>query len=229
MWIPGAVLGVPALFFAGAAASVHCVLMCGAISVGQARISTRLGLPSALALVHAGRVSGYALLGGLAGTAGRSIFGVLSLPWLGLVLQACAAASLVLVGISLLRRPAAGLPCCRTPAPPGRDRLPPALVLFSRGLAWAALPCGLLYSLLLLCAFSGTTTGGASLAAAFALGGVPALALVGWSGARPTGPVISSRRAGLWLIGLGLAGLAATALLPASAQNWCRAPVSIPA
>ena len=47
IWLPGSLLTAPALLLAGAAASVHCVAMCGALSAHQTRAAA-VGLPLGL-------------------------------------------------------------------------------------------------------------------------------------------------------------------------------------
>jgi sulfite exporter TauE/SafE len=220
MWIPAAGLGAPALFLAGAASGVHCGLMCGAIGIHQARGAGSLPAAAALAWVQAGRILGYALLGALAGALGQTILLHLPGPRAGQALQALAALGLAGVGLRLLRQGGAPPACCVPRAAP-RRRWPPRLALLGRGLLWALLPCGLLYSLLLLAALSGSAWSGALLSGAFAAGGAPLLAGIGWSGRRRA--AIAPRRAGWWLIAAGLAGCAATLLFPAVIAGWCAA------
>jgi sulfite exporter TauE/SafE len=223
MWIPGSTLGAPALFLAGTASSLHCGLMCGALGVHHVRAAGTLRAATALAWLHSGRILGYGLLGVLAGAVGQSI--LLRLPAVisGQLLQAVAALGLVVVGARMVNRRSRDRACC---VPRGEGllrRCPPRLNLLARGLLWALVPCGLLYSLLLLAALSGSPWSGGLLTTAFASGGAPLLAGIGWSGRhRETPP---GRGAGWWLIGLGMVCLAASLLLPAGlAPYWCGAP-----
>lgn len=222
MWLPWSTLSVPALLLAGAAAGIHCTAMCGAL--GTHHLRSRRGLPAAQALawLHLGRVLGYGALGAAVGAVGQSLFRHLPDPALGTLVQAVADLALIGVGAQLLaaRKPAAA--CCQVPVPQKSPRieLPPSLSLLGRGLAWAALPCGLLYSVLMLAALSGSAASGGLLAGAFALGGTPLLAVVAWRGARRVSP--GSRLAGWWLIGLGLLGLTAILVLPHTGlSGWC--------
>jgi sulfite exporter TauE/SafE len=219
MWIPAAGLGAPALFLAGAASGVHCGLMCGAIGIHQARAAGGLPAAAALAWVQAGRILGYALLGALAGAAGQSILLHLPGPRAGQILQALAALGLAGVGLRLLLQGGPPAACCVPQTPPLRRW--PRLGLLGRGLLWALLPCGLLYSLLLIAALSGSAASGALLTGAFAAGGAPLLAGIGWGGRRHA--AIPARRAGWWLIAAGLTGCAATLLFPAAIAGWCAA------
>ena len=222
--LPVAVLSAPALLIAGTAASVHCVAMCGALSAQQSRAAGGMPMAKALLLLHGGRVLGYAALGALAGGIGQGLLRHLPDPSLGRALQMLAAALLVAIGARLLlQKPA--LPACCLPTVRLRTAASPFGVLL-RGLAWAAVPCGLLYSVLLLAALSGRPFDGGLLAGAFALGGTPLLAVVGWR-SRAGWP---RRRAGWWLITIGLLSLAATVLLHSDAlRNWCAAPTPVTA
>jgi sulfite exporter TauE/SafE len=222
MWLPGTVLGAPALLLAGTAAGVHCAVMCGALGVHHLRASAGLPAPVALAWLHLGRVLGYGTLGALSGALGQSLLRLLPDPRAGAVLQIVADAALIGVGVQLLlahrRRPAA---CCPAPSQGRVPGLPGWLNLLIRGLLWAVLPCGLLYSVLLLAALSGSAVDGGLLAAAFALGGAPLLATVAWRGARNTSAP-RYQLAGWWLIGIGLVGLAAILVLPhTGVPGWC--------
>ncbi len=221
MWIPGSVLSAPALFLAGSAASVHCALMCGAVSAHHARAARPLPLTQSLAWIHCGRVLGYAAFGVLAGAAGQAI--VLHLPnaSTGRLLQGGAALVLVLIGLRMVVSPRLAPACCQIPTKQPFKHWPLRLELLIRGLLWAAIPCGLLYSVLLLCALSGDFVTGGLLAGAFALGGAPLLAIVGWRGARG-GSALSRQGTGWWLIALGLAGLAAILVMPSiGGTAWC--------
>ena len=218
---PIAVLGAPALLLAGTAASVHCVAMCGALSAQQSRAAGDLPMATALLLLHGGRVLGYSLLGAVAGGIGQGLLRHLPDPSFGRALQMLAALLLVVIGIRLLVRKPALPACCRPAARAVATPSPSGLLL--RGIAWAAVPCGLLYSVLLLAALSGHPFDGALLAGAFALGGTPLLALVGWR-SRAAWP---QRRTGWWLIAIGLLSLTATVLVPADAlHSWCATPSS---
>lgn len=228
MWLPWSTLGVPALLLAGAAAGIHCTAMCGALGTHHLRAAQGLPAAEALFWLHSGRVLGYGALGLAFGALGQSLLRHLPAPWIGAALQATADLALIGVGAQLLavRKPAPA--CCHAPAPPKSAwiELPPWLNLFGRGLLWAAMPCGLLYSVLLLAALSGDAASGGLLAGAFALGGTPLLAAVAWRGARRAQP--GSRLAGWWLIGLGVLGLAAILVLPhAGLPGWC-APAGRP-
>jgi hypothetical protein len=94
------------------------------------------------------------------------------------------------------------------------------------GLCWTFLPCGLLYSALLVAAMSGQALDGAAVMALFALGSGVSLLLGPWLWLRLRG----AGRSGDWgvrLAGLALAGSSAWALWLGLAHNqapWCVAP-----
>jgi hypothetical protein len=223
IWIPGGLLTAPALFLAGAAASVHCAVMCGALSVHHARSAPELSAREALLWTHGGRVAGYAAMGSIAGAAGQAVLRHLPAVELGRGVQMMAALALVAVGIwLLLRRPRSSPACCRIPGAQATAHWPVRMRLLARGLLWALLPCGLLYAVLLLSAMSASAVSGAMLTAAFALGGSPLLALIGWSGRHRPAAELANRAAGLWLIGLGAIGVIAPIVFGSGGViAWC--------
>jgi sulfite exporter TauE/SafE len=98
------------------------------------------------------------------------------------------------------------------------------------GFVWALLPCGLLYSALMLAALSDSAWQGAQVMAAFAIGGGGALVLVSW-GLRRWKPGAAGLAAwghgGVRLAGLGLAASSGTALWLGLVHNqapWCVTP-----
>jgi sulfite exporter TauE/SafE len=197
----GAVLG---LLLAGLAGSpMHCVPMCGGFVLGQvadrmARMPAsalcewrRIGA-AALLPYHLGRLTTYAALGALAGLGGATLGRVPWFAWLsgGLLLLASA-----LFVTQAVRRMAPGLGRHL----PGLDGVPTAwgqlirritaglsrdrpLSGYALGLALGFLPCGFLYAALAVAAASFSPLIGAIGMAAFGLGTVPALIVVGVAG-----------------------------------------------
>jgi len=197
------------LFLAGAAGGImHCGPMCGGFVLGQvsdrmARLPAqglceRRRIGAALLLpYHLGRATTYAALGAMAATT-VAILG--RAPWFGWL----SAALLALAGLAFLsqalRRAAPGLgfaPRMRTPAPAARRgaawtaalgrlarRFDPARPVggYALGVTLGFLPCGFLYGALTAAAGSGGALTGAADMAAFALGTVPALVVVGFVG-----------------------------------------------
>ena len=95
-------------------------------------------------------------------------------------------------------------------APHARSLLPATSVpkAFGLGLFWGWLPCGLVYSVLLLAAASAAPASGALVMIAFGLGTMPAMILTGLSAARLAAHVGRYRiGAGLIIVLLGIATL----------------------
>ena len=213
-------------FVMGLVGGPHCVVMCGAACAGVARAAgDRGGL--ALLQFQAARVVGYALLGAFA--AGS----VQGLAWLGQHLAVVRPVwtmmhvAAVLLGLVLLvqaRQPAwidgwAQQVWRRTRPLMARlgHRAPVVL-----GVGWALMPCGLLYSALLVASLSASVWSGAAVMALFALGTTVSLVVGPWLVLRLRGG-----RAGDW--GIRLAGLALVATsgwalwagLTAPTGLWC--------
>jgi len=209
------VLSVPALLLAGLAASPHCAAMCGALSVQALRGVDSVQRRNALLALHGGRIAGYAILGAVAGATGQSLLRHLPPAGLGHWLQLLSALALAFSGLMLIRQ-SRNRSCC-TPVAPNRSLVRNAL----RGLMWALMPCGLLYSMLLLATFSARADTGALLLGAFALGGTPLLAGLSWGGGYLIGNS-GARRAGGVLVATGLTAALLILTLPAfGALAWC--------
>ena len=161
----------------GLAGGPHCIAMCGAACAG---IGVTAGdRPAqqnrAMGLFQVGRVLGYAGLGGLAAATMQG------LGWLTVQSAALRPAwtmvhvAAVLMGLVLLvqaRQPVwletgARRVWAKVRAATQSMGLAAPLGL---GVAWALLPCGLLYSALLVAALAGSAAGGAMVMALFALG-----------------------------------------------------------
>lgn len=221
-------LAVTALIM-GLAGGPHCIAMCGAAcaGIGQAAGAHKT---SAMWLFQAGRVVGYSALGSLAAAS------IQGLGWL--TVQSAAlrpvwtlfhAATFVLGALLLVK---AEQPVwleqmgkkiwqsARSLAA-GRGRGAPLVV----GALWTFLPCGLLYSALLVAALTGSALEGAGVMALFALGTSVSMMAGPWLWLRLRG---SGRGAlGMRLAGLALAGSSAWALWMAFAHDaapWCMTP-----
>jgi sulfite exporter TauE/SafE len=167
-----------ASFLTGLGGSGHCALMCGPLACVGLDGERRTRRRAALAW-QAGRIGMYAAVGALLGALGHAGLALArtpvarALPWvmaLGLVLSACE------VGSRLPALP--GL--ARIPRAMGRmaSRLSPAARGAIRGAATPFLPCGLLYGAFVVAVGAGAPAAGAVIMIAFALGAIPALALV---------------------------------------------------
>lgn len=163
----------------GLAGGPHCIAMCGAACAGL----TRLGGPSSarsLWMFQAGRLAGYSAAGAAAA------FTVQSLGWLtsqtaGLrpvwTLFHLAVLAWGLMLVAQARQP-------MWVSSAGRSiwsRVRPAVSarggVFATGVLWTFMPCGLLYSALLVASLSGGPLEGAAAMALFALGSGLSLAL----------------------------------------------------
>ena len=205
----------------------HCVAMCGAAcaGLGQAAGAKK---NSALLSFQLGRVVGYALLGALAAASMQG------LGWLTVQSAALrpvwslfhvAATLLGLVLLWTARQPVwlerAGRALWSRAQAVGAGSGGAPFVL---GVVWALLPCGLLYSALLVAAMAGGPLDGAAVMALFALGTsvTMTLAPIIWLRLQSGGP-----NAGAWgvrLAGAALAGSSAWALwmgLVHDTAPWC--------
>lgn len=209
----------------------HCVAMCGAACAGLGRAAGSRG-KQAIFLFQVGRVVGYSLLGALAAASMQG------LGWL--TVQSAALRPVwtlfhiaaILMGLLLLaqaRQPlwldtAARRVWTRARNWGGSTTGAPLAL----GAMWALLPCGLLYSALLVAAMAGGIVDGAAVMALFALGTSVTLALGPWLWLRLMGDVKpGTGRWGIRLAGAALAASSAWALwmgLVHDQAPWCIAP-----
>ncbi len=197
-------MAITALFM-GLVGGPHCVAMCGAACAGIGRAAGSRSTPALLSF-QASRMLGYALFGAFA--AGS----VQGLAWLGTntavlrpVWTMFHVAALLLGAVLLwqARQPAwienLGQNVWRK-ARPALGRLGPRAPIVL-GMGWALMPCGLLYSALLVASLSANALEGAAIMALFALGTSVSLTAAPWLMLR-----LRSARSGAWAI--RLAGLA---------------------
>ncbi len=180
------VVTIAAAALLGLAGSGHCVLMCGGIShaLGMATRNGASGRPrrDLLLTYQIGRISGYALAGLLVGTFGALLYSVLDNQALRLGLRILVAVAFAIVAIGLwsgrgLLERVAGTRLWVRISPYLRRLLPvdswPKAWLF--GLVWGWMPCGFVYSVLLLAWTSMDPWRSAATMAAFGLGTLPAV------------------------------------------------------
>lgn len=197
-------MAVTALFM-GLVGGPHCVAMCGAACTGIARAAGHSGT-RALLTFQASRLLGYALFGAFA--AGS----VQGLAWLGThtavlrPLWTSFHVAALLLGLVLLlqaRQPAwidgLGQGIWRR-ARPVMTRLGPRAPVVL-GVGWALMPCGLLYSALLVASLTANALEGAAVMALFCLGTSVSLIAGPWLMLR-----LKAACSGAW--GIRLAGLA---------------------
>ena len=140
---------------------------------------------------NAGRLASYAILGVLVAAAGKQVVGLV--PALGGPVRFAAGIIMILIGLQIalnwralkfIERMGAALwqrisPLARGLIPV--TNLPRALGL---GLLWGLLPCGLVYSVLLIAATASQPTDGALIMLAFGIGTTPAMVATGLGAAR---------------------------------------------
>lgn len=188
----------PTLFGAlllGFAASGHCLVMCGGISaaLGIATAKAADGRPRRDLLVsyQLGRVTSYVIAGLLLSGALGGAIALLDVEAvrIGLrVLAACALLLGALVASGVVRDPSFGIGRRIWPhlAPLGRRLVPvtslPRALAF--GMIWGWMPCGFVYTVLLIAALQVNAVHGAATMAAFGLGTTPALLAVAFGAQR---------------------------------------------
>lgn len=244
-------LSLLAAFLAGLTGSAHCFAMCGGIASAlgmHARSAGGLARAGSIAgLYQLGRIAGYGLTGALAGFIGARIATVLDVVRLAGVLRIASTVLIVLLGLRLLVRWDA-LRWIEQLGARFWMQLRP-LVQFAGtragiakplalGLLWSLLPCGLIYSMLMLAALSADPARGALILLAFGLGTLPSMLSVSLFAARLQGQISRPavrRASGALLVALG-AWMAFTALSHshhagnhAGGHDHADAPVAAPA
>ncbi len=188
----------------GLAGSPHCLGMCGGIagSLGAGMqggcTASRLGLALSYNL---GRLASYTFMGAVAAGVVAAIGATFAISTWAVVLRLLTAAILIAVAAHLLfnwtglrRIEAVGGRLWRHISPLAQRLLPvrtPGRALALGGL-WGWLPCGLVYTVLVAAAVSGSALSGAAVMFAFGLGTLPAMtgvtvfgqALRRWQGSR---------------------------------------------
>ncbi len=205
----------------------HCVAMCGAAcaGIGQAAGPRK---NTAIVAFQAGRVVGYSLLGALAAASMQG------LGWL--TIQSAALrpvwslfhVAAIMLGLVLLfkaRQPVwlefAGRKLWAKARAFGTGSGGAPLVL---GALWALLPCGLLYSALLVAAMAGGALDGAAVMALFALGTSVTMTAAPWLWLKLRGASPGSGAWGIRLAGAALAASSGWALWMGLVHNtapWC--------
>ncbi|MFT3791528.1 MAG: sulfite exporter TauE/SafE family protein [Rudaea sp.] len=221
-------LTLAAALLLGLAASGHCLVMCGGITaaLGLATAKRADGRPrtSLLAAYQLGRIISYTLAGLLSGGVLGGFVALIDLDAVRNALRAVAAVVLLLgalVAFGRVRDPGFGVGqrLWKKLAPLGRRLLPvtslPRALAF--GMVWGWMPCGFVYTVLLIAAMRLDALDAAATMAAFGLGTAPALfagalgaqRLAGWArlpGARRTAGFVLLAGAALTVAGPWLPG-----------------------
>ncbi len=189
--------GIPllmAVFIASLIGSLHCAGMCGPL-VMLSVSSGRTGRPIIPILsYHAGRLLAYGFLGILAGSIGMGIHDLGFLAGMQRAAARIAGGAMVVSGALAILHLSTG----RTHQlwlPKFGHRVLRGVSAFARrqssgkksfllGILTACLPCGWLYAFVLAAVATASPIWGAGTMIAFALGGVPALSIIGLSGAK---------------------------------------------
>ena len=208
-----------AAFVTGLLGSAHCFGMCGGISglfaVNVSVLDLKRQLPKAIAY-NAGRVVTYAVLGAAVAMLGKGA--VDSIPRLAAPVRLASGLLIILVGLqvafgwrilSVVEN--AGARLWRRVAPAAKALVPVQTLPQATGLGliWGLLPCGLVYSVLLLAATTAEPSGGALVMLAFGLGTMPAMVATGISASKLAQFMSRNRLgAGLLIVLLGIATVA---------------------
>lgn len=182
-----------AALIAGLLGSTHCLAMCGGIAGAMA-----MGIPEQrrtpgrlagyLALYNVGRVTSYAVAGAIAGGIGLWLGSMMEVAAWSRALRWATGLLMIAIGLQVALRwqglrwlEALGGRFWQRLAPLARRLMPvrdPGTAL-ALGALWGWLPCGLVYSVLVVAAVSGGPGEGASLMAAFGVGTMPAMLATG--------------------------------------------------
>lgn len=177
-------------FMAGLLGGAHCAAMCGGIvSLTCAPAADgRPRSPGYPLAYNFGRISSYVLAGALAGSLGQAGMAMRGGALAQHLLMFLMGATLIVVALNVAGvRPvtrsieAAGSLLWRHVQPVSRHFLPVTTPWQALGLGalWGWLPCGMVYAVLLTALASGNAAEGATILAAFGLGTLPNLLLIG--------------------------------------------------
>jgi len=173
-------------FAFGLLASGHCLLMCGGIAGALGTVTARRkdgGTPwSLLAGYQLGRVTSYAVAGILIGGIGAGIVQFVDQEYVRIALRWLTALVFAALAVNLLRSGrgldfALGHSIWARLAPAARRFLPVRTWprAFALGALWGWMPCGLVYSVLIVAALGASPLHSAAIMFAFGLGTVPAV------------------------------------------------------
>jgi sulfite exporter TauE/SafE len=181
-----------AAFLAGVAGGVHCAAMCGPIVAACAGSRGSLGWRRPLAY-NAGRIVSYTLAGALAGAFGSAALTLRGGASAQTIMAALAGATMIVLAVSLagyapLTRTleSAGRAIWRRVQPYSRHVLPAETLprIFSLGMLWGWLPCGMVYAVLVTAAATARPEEGALVMLAFGLGTLPNLIAIAFAAGR---------------------------------------------
>lgn len=208
-----------AAFVTGLLGSAHCFGMCGGLSglfaVNASVVSMRSQLRMAIAY-NTGRILSYAFLGIVVATLGQTV--VKAIPAIGAPVRFASGLLIIIVGLQvafgwrfLAPVEKAGATVWKRIAPAAKGLLPVTSIpkALGLGLLWGWLPCGLVYSVLLLAATTTNGISGGLVMIAFGIGTMPAMIMTGMSASKLS-QFMSRKRlgAGLLIVLIGVLTLA---------------------
>ncbi|MDH3611667.1 MAG: sulfite exporter TauE/SafE family protein [Gammaproteobacteria bacterium] len=183
-----------AALLAGLLGSAHCLGMCAGISglfaVNSGVATLRNELPFALTY-NLGRVMSYAVLGIIVGSFGSVV--IKASPAIAASVRILSGVIIILVGLKVafdlrLLNPIERMGSTLwSRIAPAAQRLVPVTSMpraLGLGLVWGWLPCGLVYSVLLIAATSAAPVDGAAIMIAFGIGTMPAMVMTGLGAAQ---------------------------------------------
>ncbi len=188
--MPFSELTVVAGFTAGFAGSVHCVVMCGGL-VGVVAASMKISMRRAVVYwggYHIGRIISYTIAGVIVGAIGGAVSGLFPIHRSHTVGSFIAGLFLIILGGHvarwwdlLTRVEMAGGRVWERIVPIFGRVIPPRMIRHAviGGLLWGWIPCGLVYSTLVLAATTADPIGGGLTMAAFGMGTLPMLLAMG--------------------------------------------------
>ncbi|MES1195626.1 MAG: sulfite exporter TauE/SafE family protein, partial [Steroidobacter sp.] len=173
---------------AGLTGSMHCLVMCGGIAGALGMRARTLGQSAPRAFTHSllyqfGRLSSYAVAGMVVVAFGETVQALLQWLPVAQTLRMLSGLLLIALGLQLMFHLRLLQPLENMGAVLWR-RVAPLAQHTSRqgwlgtllfGALWGWMPCGLIYSMLLLGALGGSATHGAMIMLAFGLGTLPAM------------------------------------------------------
>lgn len=208
-----------AAFAAGLLGSAHCLGMCagmsGLFAAGASVAALKTQLPLAIAY-NGGRILSYAFLGVVVALIGKTAVG--AIPGLAGPVRIASGLLIVVIGLQVafnlrLLAPVekVGALIWNRLAPRATGLIPATSITKAAGLGllWGWLPCGLVYSALLIAATTADAASGGLVMIAFGMGTMPAMILTGLSAAKVA--AFSSRNrvaTGLLIVALGVATMA---------------------
>lgn len=179
---------------AGLAGSGHCMAMCGGMAGLLAARRDTAGKPLRRTLTYnAGRITSYSIGGLLAGGLGQAIGIASGLDIAAGHLRVVSGAIIVLAGLYLLTGSRLFTPFEKLGERAWRAVSPLAVrqlksngsgAVFTLGMLWGWLPCGLTWSMLAIAAGTANAMQGGAIMLAFGLGTLPALIATGLAGLR---------------------------------------------